>query len=508
MTRFLPPLATDNYYLVLPKVEEGEDLATVLFRPARPFTGQLWLASAIFLLVAAAVLALVASRHEPDLGNEDRAQRFLKALYLSYSAFVNGPRVAPSAVPMRISNLGLNFFVLASVAAYTANLAQILVTEAGHSGVTSIEEAIKAQFKICAYAVLLENLQAKYNTDSTTFVPTAFGEERRNFYAGKCDALLLSDFMFHQMQSGAANIQDCNALRMREAEMQQDQPSTAQHPKLQTSETLKHSLSDGLENACKRELHGGVYRHAPTADCALIKVGPVVTSFPFSFAIGESKFERQAGEQMVQMLRAGVLESINREFKHVERPSQCATPTKRDHSMPLSSMVGVFFFSGALMVLGLLLHLAERILKCRIHRQKGAVLKERSKKSASKLRAIGTERATRQFNNTEQGENANTGQVRAIHVFGTIHVWLVQQQSLLFFRRTQHWARTKTLISILTAAVWAQSAILHRRKMWVWQRQSLCGLRRWRKEMREEMHSLPRCGRCWWHCSTIPHRTK
>ena len=88
----------------------------------------------------------------------------------------------------------------------TANLAQILVRRARSSTVENIEDAIAREMTICVYSFVLPVVKAKYPTGD--FVGTAWLGERRHFYAGKCEAMVVAEYTLEMMHQGTSSIQD------------------------------------------------------------------------------------------------------------------------------------------------------------------------------------------------------------------------------------------------------------------------------------------------------------
>jgi hypothetical protein len=94
-----------------------------------------------FLIFSALVMAATDKNNIEDYDNRSTIAIFFKALYFVLLGYVSGGAVnGPASVPGRTAAIGFGFFVLITLASYTANLATILVSKSTGNGIQSIEQ--------------------------------------------------------------------------------------------------------------------------------------------------------------------------------------------------------------------------------------------------------------------------------------------------------------------------------------------------------------------------------
>eukprot|EP00439_Symbiodinium_sp_Y106_P011320 s7284_g1.t1 len=173
LVTFLPALRNDRFYLVVPKAQgaqSGVSLWARLERPFLPFTLDAWMAVSGFLCAMSLLLYL---RQLCETGCEFDGKNkctgnivsFLQSLFYVWHDFLLGQSSmdVDNGPVRKIFSLALAFFILITLASYTASLASLLVVKNQASGgVESIEEAIKSGMTICTGTALLPTVTTVY----------------------------------------------------------------------------------------------------------------------------------------------------------------------------------------------------------------------------------------------------------------------------------------------------------------------------------------------------------
>lgn len=137
---------------------------------------------------------------------------YCKALYLNFLAYVScGPTTNPSSVPGRIAVLGFGWFLLITMASYTANLAAILVEEKSKHGITGIDDAIKQRLVICCVSQIQAELISGHPEAKLKLFKSA-NAIVRGMIKGECGVGVLTDLQSRRFFSGEYNAMDCDAM--------------------------------------------------------------------------------------------------------------------------------------------------------------------------------------------------------------------------------------------------------------------------------------------------------
>jgi len=150
LANFLTPFGNDNFYFVAPFAVSDETLGATLQKPFLPFTDGLWGVTFCFLIFSAFVMMVTDGHNMDDYENQNMVSKLFKSLYYSFAGYVGGGSAnSPASVPGRLATVGFGFFVLITLASYTANLATILVTRGSATGLTSAQDAVDKGVTIC-----------------------------------------------------------------------------------------------------------------------------------------------------------------------------------------------------------------------------------------------------------------------------------------------------------------------------------------------------------------------
>jgi hypothetical protein len=374
----MPPYGTDDMYFIAPKQQNSETFWTLLGKPFSPFQGQLWLGIVGYILLSAWVAAFTDLSNDEDFENHHYYARYAKSLYLMVLSYVKGgPENNPASVPARISSLGFGFFCMIVLTSYTANLASLLVTKAGRNSITSIEEAIDVNMKICILASIKTEFQAKY--PKALFVDCADGHDQlAKTLPGPgekeglkvCDAFVTSKWEWEKIEAGEYAKLDCDL----EAE---GKPSKV------VGRNLCQKTDDGKEVYMKR-------------DCeAFTLVGPLLSSIPLSIPVSTT-FESAFGNRLRAIKETGVYNKFWDEAQEKTQPkSACPNSAEPDveQGADISSMVGTLAISLVLQVVAMVLAAIEHHKKMPIQKVLGFTPSEEEEPDADDAEDFGTGKA-------------------------------------------------------------------------------------------------------------------
>jgi hypothetical protein len=349
----MPPFGTDDMYLIAPKVESEETFWTLLGKPFSPFQGQLWLGIVGYILLSAWVAAFTDLDNDEDFENHHHFARYMKSLYLMILSYEKaGPENNPKSVPARISSLGFGFFCMIVLTSYTANLASLLVAKAGKNSITSIEDAIEANLKICILASIKTEFQANY--PMANFVESADGHDQlAKTLQGPgekvCDAFITSKWEWEKIEAGEYAKLDCDL-------------ETAGKPPKVAGRNLCKKTDDGKDVYMKR-------------DCeAFTLVGSLLSSIPLSIPVSTT-FESAFGNKLRSVKESGKYNEFWDQAQEKTQPkSACpASDPAADEAQGanISSMVGTLAISLVLQVIAILLAAIEHHKKMPIQKVLG-----------------------------------------------------------------------------------------------------------------------------------------
>jgi len=262
LVTFLPAIRQDFMYLVVPVELRDVSFWSRIQRPFLPFSLGAWIGVAGFLCIMSFLLWL---RNFFETGCEGDFKTvlrtnvvvFVRSLFFVWHDFLLGQSsMDVETGPVRqLFSLGLAFFILITLASYTASLASMLVVERGAVGtLSSIEDAIAREVPICAPSALLPIFAELYKKG--TFVPVDISQSARKLHAGSCGAMILSQDVIDMLLGGKVREADC--------------------------EQVAQGSITAEEGRCETD-HLGVERN----DCNFIRVGDLLWSVPLSFPISE-----------------------------------------------------------------------------------------------------------------------------------------------------------------------------------------------------------------------------
>jgi len=167
MSSFTANLATDLFYLFVPKPRVDNSLMTQVKKPFEPFEWPVWLLLLVVILSTGTLFQVLTTRlwwptWSEKVGFKAASKGYKVALLLSklsegwYSAFMGvvtgGPELdGEHRLATRLLNAGLGVFILIFLTMYTANLAAFLTQPEVGSFWSDLQQATDAGAKICAH---------------------------------------------------------------------------------------------------------------------------------------------------------------------------------------------------------------------------------------------------------------------------------------------------------------------------------------------------------------------
>jgi hypothetical protein len=269
---------------------------------------------------------------------------YCKAVYLNFLAYVSAsPCNTPTSVPGRLAAVGFGWFLLITIASYTANLASILVAQQKATNqIGGIEDAIAQKRSICLHPVIAPEIKAAYpkailvqNMSSTSGVIRALRK-------GECGVALVQVNKIETAMAGTDNELDCKRI--------DDGMTPAE-------------ASDTASGAhCVRDTSG---KPDMTEFCrAFRQVGQKVVSVPVSMPIS-AELVQSFSYTFQKMHSSGSVVQVRREEElrlDGKLGSSCTETrdnTDSDLRLSLSSMTGTFVIAFFIQAVALLLGIFE-----------------------------------------------------------------------------------------------------------------------------------------------------
>jgi hypothetical protein len=249
-------------------------------------------------------------------------------------AYVSASPVnTPTSVPGRLAAVGFGWFLLITIASYTANLASILVSSRkAENYITSIDGAIAQQMKICVHILLVPELKAKFAGAKLEPMGST-ASVIRGLRQGVCEVALLQYHKIQEAMAGVSNEEDCKTI---------DGMTAAEAAKASSGAFCVRDASNKPDK---------------TEFCRKFKsVGERVTSIPVSIPITKP-LAKSFSYTFRQMQDSGEVVSIkNFEAKRLEGKlgMSCTASDNQEESLqlPLSSMQGTFYIAIFIQVAG------------------------------------------------------------------------------------------------------------------------------------------------------------
>jgi hypothetical protein len=331
---FLPPYDSDNIVLISPSTEEPTNLATILSKPWRPFTGDLWAAIWCYVLFVVTTVTLVTDyNNHNDFSSPRILERWMKAAWLSAMAFVTrAPKNAPASTPARIATFGFAFFLLVTLQSYTAALASILVARDSNYRFNNMNEAVNKNARICVMDAL--RLQATAIFPKGQYVSsTDEANIFQNLNTGKCDVALLAESKFPIASHGEYNKVSC------------------------------FNEDNGIKgwekgsSGCERDSKG---KPTSTRDCAKFRnTGDLVMQVPLSMPVSSIYLKAFSKDMQVQIDEGKYVKSKKDHQDKFSFPSACGIPEAFNNQLGLEGLAGTIITAIFIQVIALIVYFIE-----------------------------------------------------------------------------------------------------------------------------------------------------
>ena len=221
ITPFASPIFSENFYLLVATPKVDHSFSTLVAKIFQPFSTNLWVAimgavmwtGIAYSLVDGkahrAILAYVGPYHglsPSKVLSLFKTPVFKLVITRTYKAFFEMLGGSPVEVEKRTNAqklivLSWGFFIVVTLAAYTANLAAFLTVNDATYKYESIDACIDADCKLCVYTSVSNVLSSQLATlyPAATFTPVSSRMRLVDMVAdGRCDAALFGDYSFYE----------------------------------------------------------------------------------------------------------------------------------------------------------------------------------------------------------------------------------------------------------------------------------------------------------------------
>jgi len=210
------PLYSEPMYLITSQQAPVQTVWELMGVAFTPFTAQTWAAILAFIMLLSNIMAWQEHRHGGTYAKMPWLFAFGHASYLGVRSFVDqAVTFEPRHLGGRLTSLALGFFLLVTIAAYTANLAADLILQPTPGPAVASWEALLRDpaLKLCTKASTADDLHtAPWNLP----VAQAVRFDTRlavlpNIGSGSCVAAVASQ---EDLVTAQANGDHCNLVRV------------------------------------------------------------------------------------------------------------------------------------------------------------------------------------------------------------------------------------------------------------------------------------------------------
>ena len=330
LSMFSPTLRDDYFYLVVPTTLEGASFSDRLLRPFLPFTLEAWAVLAAFLCGMSLLLYFLHYFEQgqgcpcpvrglsevPELG---------KTCFNVWHDFLLGQSTVETerSPALKLLSLGFSFFVLVTLASYTASLASMLVTQKqAVAPISNIQDAIDLEVPICLASQLVPTLTQVYPRSILVDIGGWPEDGARNIYSGNCGAMILSQTLIDMLHAGLFQERDCRDLAA--------------------------GLITQEEAHCTTDSRGN-----PRNDCKLDRVGDILLAIPVAFPLSQRAF-RSLSYALTAGLARGMLQDAIRANEFAFPAPNCEKILERSSldGLQAGDMVGTIMISVFILGIG------------------------------------------------------------------------------------------------------------------------------------------------------------
>jgi len=369
---FTSVMALDSMFLVTRNLGAKPFDASNLVSWAKPFTSDVWGVVIGAFLIFGISLWFVEAPSEDNRDFDDTTKLgspmgFLLTSWMSFMAFfIAAPMHAATTWPGRIILLGFAFLIYILVASYTASLASLLVADkAAVTFVEGLSEVRAKSRKLC----MLEPLETTVDIDpANKRLIDDYGPMLDQVKRSVCGAAIVGQKEYRSYILSQEN--SYNVCQDPEDEKQLS--SCADPEKKSTRVELNCQCSDPEVEPEECPLECPFYHNL----CSLIKVENLgQLAIPFSMPVAakfqdtisawivELKFGSEGDYIAALMAKHNALVDENGVL-----PDACGNEDSGGEGgdqLGIQDMAGTFVFSGAVMVLGIIVHLVQMVMKAR-----------------------------------------------------------------------------------------------------------------------------------------------
>jgi len=279
----------DDEFFVISKRASSLSFAEIVALPFKPFSWELWLVIVSVMVASSLFFRLIEDLglefddkggSRSDTGDGEGAEgvpkmplwvKLMDSIYMTVMSFVNSSmEFTPLSSAGRIFNFALGFVFLFLVASYTANLAKSLVVRQAQGEVTSIENAILRQIKVCGFSSATARIVAKLPAIQGLYVESSNAlDALERFDRGECGAALINGRGWESASRGVytpeAPRQHCDKIATRESVLSL---GNAVPMRVEMAESLSFAISQSFQEGwIEVEDRLSMAAHWPASQC-------------------------------------------------------------------------------------------------------------------------------------------------------------------------------------------------------------------------------------------------
>ncbi|CAE7767105.1 GLR3.2 [Symbiodinium necroappetens] len=341
LSTFSPTLRDDYFYLVVPTTLQDASFSERLLRPFLPFTLEAWAVLAAFLCGMSLLLYFL-HYFEQGQGCPGPVRGFSEVPELGKTCFnvwhdflLGQSTVETERSPaLKLLSLGFSFFVLVTLASYTASLASMLVTQKqAVSPISNIQDAIDLEVPICLVSQLVPTFTQVYPRAIFVNIGSGMEDGARNIYSGNCGAMILSQDLIDRLHAGLVQENDCADL-------------------------AAGSITEE-EAHCRTDSKGN-----PRNDCKFDRVGDILWAIPVAFPLSQRAL-RSLSYSLTTGLARGMLQDAIRANEFAFPAPNCDKALERSElgGLQAGDMVGTIMISVLILGVGVACCAAQAVAK-------------------------------------------------------------------------------------------------------------------------------------------------
>ena len=231
VANFASSIFNEGFYLLVPAPSESTDFLSLVTKIFEPFSTALWLSISSAVVWTGIVYCLVDRRAQDRIREEvgsleglslwqklallrrPALEMLLSRVYTALFELLGGAPVGEEGrtTPQKVVIVGWGFFIVTTLATYTANLAAFLTVSSVDHKISSLDECIAVDCQLCVpeaiSGVLASQILANYPAAkwATIYGSSSASQTVQRVIDGRCDAAILGDWTYYQRFAATTN---------------------------------------------------------------------------------------------------------------------------------------------------------------------------------------------------------------------------------------------------------------------------------------------------------------